>query len=413
MVDFNEFMESLGSESISYETLVTPSGEHFTRMQTPDERARLSLAENKTPEQRQELELQKHFKLQKKFADSSKEIKSNRFEADLVRARLVSNVYEGEELESLKLSREALEKFEPIESLKKKIIIGQIRLFFNLESLMDCYRVIDDDSYLLDSCTEIFDILAKKKRGFDRPVGWIPFVEKVLTSVRKQSNFRRDKFELPAAFHRLCQENLNSPIVRSIYIEELCKPGAKNATIEMRMKSLILEPRDFMFVKDWLTKTEHNISFSVSTSFFQSPNIAEMSLVLQEAIVKDRIDYRNFRLSFSDKTFPVVRFWNDSTLKKFLFNSRSDIVENFPFSETDVAKRRVAHSVYFDYVLPLLALELPPYVICWIVEEVVKTEHYPHFYGIKLIEKMRDMRKDIFKRREATRKKKFVIELSK
>jgi len=415
MVDLNIFMTNFASKSYYHETLQV-IGQGFIdvyRTSRPEDTTNSN--ETKTLEQIAEESVQAHFKLQARLADGAKEVKSEKLRADEIRQRLSLNYYDDLERQSLTISRQELEKKEPSENEKQRIVMGQIRLMITLNALMDCYQFIEDKSYLLDTCVDIFELLGKTKKNNTRPTGWLPFIEKVVTQLRKQSNFRKYRHDLPISFHRLCHANLDSPIVRTIYIEELLKPGAKNSTIGSRVKSMPFEPRDFMFVKDWLTKTPYNICFSIYTEGGDNNCVPELAIVLEKAILEDRVDYDTFDISFAAKNGQIVKLWSDHTLKKFMFNLpvHSAVVTSFPLEKADVAALRIAHSVYFNYVLPMLGLGLPPYVICWIVEWLVPTKHYPHFHGIKLIEKMRDARDKILTHKAANKKKKFVIELSK
>jgi len=412
MVDLNVFMKNLASKCTVREDLY----DHFAfgMARTPQSVVGNNSGKPQTPEEIDEEALRVHFKLQAELSAAAEKIKSKKSSAEEIEQRLASNYYEKQEEDVLAISRESLEQSERSDKDKKRMIMGQIRTFVNTESLMECFRVIEEQSYELDSCVDIFELLAKKKREYERPKDWLPFVEKVLTRLRTQSNFRKHRSDPPMSFYRVCQENLHSPIVRTIFIEELCKPGSKKSTPESRLGGTSFDFKDFMFVKEWLTKTPHSVCFPIISRIGDDLYINEMSMVLQQAILTDRIDYSHFRPS-TYRCDQMFQLWHDYTLKKFMFNypQHGDVVSFFPAEKSAIVKRRIAHNVYFEYVLPMLPLGLPPYVLCWIIELLVYNEHYPHFHGIKLIEKMRDVYNKILDRRVANKKKKFVIELSK
>ena len=86
-------------------------------------------------------------------------------------------------------------------------------------------------------------------------------------------------------------------------------------------------------------------------------------------------------------------------------NPRAWAVVGCPKDNAAVLKRKLAHSIYLEYVLPLLALDLPPYVVCEIIECLVDTEMYPHFYGIAMIMRMTKFRETVLAKRNTEGKK--------
>lgn len=357
--------------------------------------------EFKSEAQKEEEKLQAHFAQQAELVAAGQRARLQNVELRRLE-RLLSDEEQARQEQHEKEERSKLYSQNNTSSIStRSMYLNMMRAALKAGDFRECIALVKKHAAAFDTCNDILGVFADKQRSTQHPY-WTPFVAELLTYLHSLPNFKSGRVHSPASFLRLCVANLDSSVVRSLLIDHICKNPTKTSSVESRC-DFAIACEDYMFVKDWLEKTEHKVYFTIRNSYVKDTQaMMLMSLVLKPAVSSGRLRFEDMA-----GINQFVPYWDDLTVKKYFaqMNPKAWAVVGCPKDNALVLKRKLAHSIYLEYVLPLIGLDLPPYVVCEIIELLVDKEMYPHFYGIAMIMRMTKFRATVLAKRNTEGKK--------